>query len=255
MIDWRSYLLGRMDRETRDHADEALFIDPTALEAAERARAELLEDYVASRLDSTSRADVEATILATQDGRRELMISRAMAGNFGKRPVGRRETLIWFRPWSRPIIGLAVAGAMAALSFVVVNALRPVKTPQAGERPLETASVVSLDLREYNSLRGSASPVGEPPAVMLPRTASALDLNVSLGAAVRQAHFTGVLRATPGLTAIWTGQPRDAADKLLTFRVPASLLQAGRYRFSIRDSGGETVSDYIFDVRAVTASQ
>src|SRR5262245_47420015 len=74
----RQYLLGDMSPAVEGELESAYFRDPELLARVEAARNDLFDDYAAQRLSDADRDKVEDRLLASDEGREELAITRAL---------------------------------------------------------------------------------------------------------------------------------------------------------------------------------
>jgi len=74
----RQYLLGDMSPAVEGELERAYFRDPELLARVEAARNDLFDDYAAQRLSDADRDKVEHRLLASDEGREELAITRAL---------------------------------------------------------------------------------------------------------------------------------------------------------------------------------
>jgi anti-sigma-K factor RskA len=81
----RQYLLGDMPAEAECELETAFFRDPELLARVELARDDLADDYAARRLSEADRRKFERRMLASDEGREQLAITRALRNAAGAR--------------------------------------------------------------------------------------------------------------------------------------------------------------------------
>jgi hypothetical protein len=74
----RQYLLGDMRAEEEGELETAFFRDSELLARVELAKADLADDYAARQLSEVDREKFERRLLASDEGREELAITRAL---------------------------------------------------------------------------------------------------------------------------------------------------------------------------------
>ena len=74
----RRYLLGDMTAAEESELETAFFREPELLARVELARDDLADDYVASRLPDADRKKFECRLLASDEGRDQLAITKAL---------------------------------------------------------------------------------------------------------------------------------------------------------------------------------
>jgi anti-sigma-K factor RskA len=81
----RRYLLGGMTASEEQELETAFFRDAELLARVELARDDLADDYAAGRLSAVDREKFERHILASDEGRKQLAITRALRNAAGAR--------------------------------------------------------------------------------------------------------------------------------------------------------------------------
>jgi anti-sigma factor RsiW len=74
----REYILGDMYPPDEGELEAAYFRDPELLARVDVARDDLLDDYVAGRLSDADREKCERRLLASDKGREQLAMARAL---------------------------------------------------------------------------------------------------------------------------------------------------------------------------------
>jgi hypothetical protein len=74
----RQYLLGELSPTEEEQLETTYFHDPELLTRIELARDDLADDYAAGRLCDADREKFERRLLATDEGREQLAITRAL---------------------------------------------------------------------------------------------------------------------------------------------------------------------------------
>ena len=74
----RAYLLGDMSAAEEGELETAYFRDPELLARVELARDDLADDYAARRLSDADREKFERRLLASDEGREHLEVTRAL---------------------------------------------------------------------------------------------------------------------------------------------------------------------------------
>ena len=74
----RQYLLGDMPAEEESELEAAFFRDSELLARVELARDDLADDYAARRLSDADRRKFESRLLASDEGREQLTMTRAL---------------------------------------------------------------------------------------------------------------------------------------------------------------------------------
>jgi hypothetical protein len=86
----RQYLLGDMTAAEESELETAFFREPDLLARVELARDDLADDYAARRLSDADREKFERRLLASDEGREQLAIARALR-NAAKRAEQNRR--------------------------------------------------------------------------------------------------------------------------------------------------------------------
>lgn len=269
----RQYLLGDLAAADETVLEAACFRDADLLARVELLRADLADDYAAARLSAADRAKFERRVLATEEGREQLAMARALRRAAG---VGARDIRAWRidRRW----LGLAAAaplafGAWFAWRAVTVHepstapptapvstsppgvvARDPGTTPPDQPRtapPIQPAVALATLILTADLERSG----GQPPTLLTGSGATHVELVVPRADVAGPAP-RGRVESVEG-TPVWTGAmivpAGDAADSRPRARVPVSALPPGDYLFSMvapRLADDTGAPRYYFRVRA-----
>ena len=77
----RQYLLGDLSPAEEEQIETSYFCQPELLARVELARDDLADDYAAGRLSADDREKSERRLLATDEGREQLAITKALRQN------------------------------------------------------------------------------------------------------------------------------------------------------------------------------
>jgi hypothetical protein len=249
----RQYLLGDIPASEESEFEAAYFHDSELLARMELVRDDLADDYAAARLSAADREKFERRLLASNEGREEFAITRALR-DAAVRPALERHT-IWRldRRW----LSLAAAVPLALATLVAwrlvsgpertderpgpaqgqigsqgqaANPTSPPEPAVASPQPQTPVTLATLILTE--DLERSR---GVPPTLLTSTGATDVELVVprtSLKPGTARARVDSVEGA-----AVWSGSidvpAPDAPDPRPRARIPVSSLAPGDYFFSI----------------------
>jgi hypothetical protein len=282
----RHYLLGDLSDAEESRLEAAYFGDADLLARVELARDDLADDYAAGRLSQSEREKFERRILATEDGRKLVAITRALQQAAAVAPdMPQRARWQIDRQW----LSLAAVIPVAIAAFVAWRLVSGPAQPgdgadRTGQRSAQSQAPASNPVpatspQDPKPTAGGGTPPATPPSVPVITLATLIltpDLERSQGVpptlllssgathveliAPRTGLPSGTVRARVESvegTAIWSGPTKvaepPAADSRLRVRVPVSALPAGDYFFVVSPTGSPTSADvprYYFRVRA-----
>jgi hypothetical protein len=87
----RQYLLGDLSPAEEEQIESTYFRQPELLARVEVAKDDLADDYAAGRLSDADREKFERRLLATDEGREQLSITKALRENASRRGGDRGE--------------------------------------------------------------------------------------------------------------------------------------------------------------------
>lgn len=257
----RQYLLGDIPASDEGELEAAYFRDSELLARVELVRDDLADDYAAERLSAADREKFERRLLASNEGRDEFAITRALR-DAAVHPAQERHTI-----WGLDRRWLSLAAAVP-LALATLVAWRLVSGPErADERPGPAHGHIGSQGNPSSPPEpAAASPqpqtplsAGSPqraPTVTLATLILTADLERSRGVPPTLLTSTGatdvelVLPRTglkPGTArarvesvegaVVWSGSiavpAADASDPRPRVRIPVSSLAPGDYFFSI----------------------
>lgn len=85
----RQYLLGDLSPAEEEQIETSYFRQPELLARIELARDDLADDYVAGRLSEVDRGKFERRLLATDEGREQLAITKGLRQNASRHGADR----------------------------------------------------------------------------------------------------------------------------------------------------------------------
>ena len=257
----RQYLLGDIPASEEAELEAAFFRDSELLARMELLRDDLADDYAAQRLTAADREKFERRLLASDEGRDEFAITRALR-DAAVRPVQERHT-----SWTLDRRWLSLAAAIP-LAIATLVAWRLVSGPESADERLGPAN--SQTGSQAANPSSAPEPTAASPQTQTPSSGSSqriptvalatliltADLERSRGVPPTLLTSTGatdveivVPRTSlkPGTTrarvdsvegaAVWSGSivvpTADAADPRARARIPVSSLAPGDYFFSI----------------------
>jgi hypothetical protein len=211
----RGYLLGELAEAQAAALEARYFAEPELQERIRGVELELVDDFVAGRLEPDLRAAFERGYLVSDEHRQRVAVARALR----QRAAVARGTPV--ARWSRraPLrLGLAIAAGLL-VAVGVARWLRP--APPAA--PGDLSAVTRPPAGASTPAAGAAPQVPEPirPPVVLAFTLSPLHL--------RAAGETRLLRLAP-----------DAGEVLL--RLEGEERPRGALRFTLRTVGGTVLA-------------
>jgi len=241
------YLLHQMPETERLDFAEKWFSDPELCEQLETAEAELLDAYVRAGLPRKQRDLVERYLLNSDGQRRKLDLAAALHATIKARPSRPKFfSLPWIGIYAAAIflVALLATGGMI-FRLIQKNQQLGLEIAQLGNDVKQPAGgVYSTALT--SSLRGSSA--GRP--LVLPKDILMVRLDLELGDGEdRQVYSASLSKA--GAVA-WKEEPlhketRGAAS-LVSFWIPAHVLQAGNYTVAL-ESAGTPVAYYSLAVQ------
>ena len=216
------YLLGRLNEAERQDMTERMLADDEVFSAVMAAEESLIDAYARGHLDPEEARLVEATLLATPEGRSKLRTAKALL---------HREALERARQnRSKWLAAAAVLVIACGAGFGISVARRPSVVPSQVASP---AIVLGL-----NTYRGDNS----VPVVPLPVTGGQVAFSVPLAPADRAPRYEVHLRS--GEHPEVTAEGHDSGDGV-RIEVPRSSLAAARYEvevFGVTDAGRKLIA-------------
>jgi hypothetical protein len=223
------YLLGHADREDEERFDELSVTDAPFAERLRAVEHDLADAYVRGELSPPDRERWETRYLASQHGRDDLAVAKALLER------ERRDTRGSWRLWGLALAAgllLAVAGyrlmggrqpTPAKLQPAPSTTSTSAAVPQA---PPAVAHVVAL------TLTPSVRSLGEVPTLTIPRGTTDVKLTLRLDADEFKL-YTIALRDLTSNTVVWssseTAAEGEGANRALVVTIPSSTLQTRRY--------------------------
>ena len=265
----RRYLLGDLPSPELGELETAYFGDPDLLARIELAKEDLADDYAAARLSAADREKFERRLLASDEGREDLAVARALrraAAGTADLPqrsmwqIDRRwlslaavltiavgALLVW-RLMSAPESVQESTVAAPASPSPPISAESPAPTREPSPAGAPTVMVATLILTgDLDRSRG------QPPTLLTSSGATHVDLVVP-----RDGLAPGAARAratTVEGTPIWSGAmsvpDTSALDRRPRARLPVSALPPGDYLLSIDAPAADATGGprYYFRVR------
>lgn len=230
----RRYLLGDLLQEEQDAIEEAYFSRDEGLDTIGAVEEELIESYLAGRLDPTIRARFENHYLASPVHRQRVAFSRALrsrAARNGQR--GRRRSLSF--------LGLAAAAILVAAVGWYWGPLRTRPAiPTAAGGPTAPGPAPGAGARAVTLILPALAVRGESdtPTVRLRSDDDALTLGLERGDAQEVGPFEATLRHVEGVE-VWRGPATPAAEGgaggglIATVTVPSAALPSGDYLITL----------------------
>jgi len=226
-----AYLLGEMPPEEQDGLEREYLCDDKAYERLLVVEDELAYDYVADRLSPARRREFEATIGATEQGKRNVEFARVLVRALREsQSVSAGRGRYWVAAVAAGIVLAAVLSWLAVKvsrlneQVAALQAPHPtvVQLPPPVQVPVEAAFLL---------LPGQSRSGGETAPFSTPKEASALRLELVLPPGAAPGNYA-VAILTKG-TLVWSGSA--AADgPSVKVALSAHLLQSGEYEVSLR---------------------
>jgi Putative zinc-finger len=231
-----AYLLHRVSEEEREQISDRLFADPAFADLMEEHERDLLDRFARGELTADDRAAVEEHLLASDRQEIKLRFAAAMSGRRSQPARSRRGIL------------LTVAGAIAA-SIIIAAGIRTFTHLPRQQNQLKEAQASSIQpaptfaaLLSPGGTRG-----GEGQQVHLPKTKGLLRFDLELTEAPANAAYS--VQLLQGVRVVWE-QPRavpmqEAGQPILSVRVPATSIAAGRYEFVVMTDQRQVVYRFL----------
>jgi hypothetical protein len=244
----RRYVLGDLSTSEEGELEAALFSDAELLARVELARDDLADDYAASRLSAAERQQFEQRVLATDEGREQLAIARALqTAAAGAPEAAPRRTWHVERRWLAlaAIVPIAVGAALVAwrLSSAPEQVIQRTdaspttgasQPPATDSPPKAAAPVITLaTLLLTADLERSG---GLPPTLLLASSgATHVDL-VAPRTGLQPGTVAARVESAEGKS-VWSGPMNvpeaDATDPRPRVRIPVSALPPGDFLLTI----------------------
>jgi len=255
----RRYLLGDLPEAETVALEERYFADPEAFEQVWAVENDLVDDYVAGRLDSAEQERFESHYLSSPPHRERVAAARALRGRSSDSLTASRAKPGSFTWWLVAAVLPLLLGAMWLLTRRTAE--RPIvveapQTPTPGPSEIRTPPSPSPALRPPVVVAFALSPIlvrggKEQPKVDIPPGTDEVVLNLG-GEQVAANRLTFVLRAVDG-AAIVSGRaepaPRSLPWLVASVRVPAARLPSGDYILVLSAAGDdEPLNQYYFRV-------
>ena len=274
----RQYLLGDLPATEEEELETAYFHDADLLARIELARDDLADDYAAARLSPADREKFERRVLAVDEGREQLAVTKALQSAAVAAPEQARKSVLGLdRRWLSIAAAIPlVIGALVAWRLIAgpaadqlgstapqnaqanrpAPAVPPADAPGTGQPPAADRPAVPAPAMVLATLVLTADlerSGGTPPTLVTAGGATHVDLVVPRGAVVSPAARARV-ESVEG-KAIWsgalTGPDAQAAEPRPRARVPVASLPPGDYFFSIGSGqAADAAARYYFRVRA-----
>ncbi len=257
--DLRSYLLDGVAADRREEIEGSYFADPAALERLDATEQDLIEAYLAGKLDAGTRVRFEQTCLTTPARQHRLDTTRRlMAASAAAAPASLRTRWTPYIAVAASLLILAAAGwwmrpfgprtaAGPEPSRVATGADRP---PLPAPPPQAAPSILALALSPLNP-RGP----GATPALILPPGTATLRLDLeAVGTGTGVPRPLAVVQTVDGAE-VWRGEGRGADGRQgWTVAVPATRLMPDDYVLALLDPGrpeaDRELFRYFFRIRA-----
>jgi hypothetical protein len=228
----RAYLLGRLTPAEADRLEARMLDDDELFQAARSAEDDLFDAFARGQL----LPDDRSRFLERFGGDRDrIAFARAFAARRGGVP---QRPQFWVPLAAAALLAVAVGAAwwLHARSLPPATPVVATQAPPPAPVPAVPPVVALLTL-------STSRAAGAPPAIVLPRDASSLDLTVRLNPADRFDAYTMELRS-PADAVVWRGEGvkgsvTSSGDLIVMGRVPASTLADGVYELSVRGGGND----------------
>jgi anti-sigma-K factor RskA len=210
------YLLGQMPRVDRETFQGLLIENGEVSDRVAEAENELFDAYVRGQLPGQWRLAFEERLLSTPEGKRKLVIARKLM----EKSTPAKRTM-WF-------VG-AIAAAIALIAGLWPSTQRD-RSPDSTAPPVEIAQrIETLELRAVT--RGEAN---RP--------------KFTVTSAATQIELAGTQAASLELSTLDGQRPIWKSSAPPPFRVPATLVPAGKYLVTAFDNAGQPSNYYEFEV-------
>jgi hypothetical protein len=219
-----AYLLHRVTEEEREQISDRLFADPAFADLMEENERDLLDRFARGELTADDHAAVQEHLLASDRQETKLRFAAAMSGR--RSQPARRRRGIW----------LTVASAIAASIIIAAGIRTFTHLPQQQNQPKEArASAIQPDATFAALLSPGGTRGGEGQQVHLPKTPGLLRFDLELTEAPANAAYS--IRLLQGVRVVWEQQKvvptQESGQPILSVRVPATSIAAGRYEFVV----------------------
>lgn len=247
----RAYLLGNVRPDDSDDIESAYFASEAALMDVSDVEQELIEDYLAGRLDVATRAVFESRYLTTPPHRRRVALIRDLQGRSGPR---RRTLPYWPLGLAAAILVVAALGVVAFRHPREADE-RAAGTPAGGSAAPSRAQAATVAITlPAVTLRGE----GELPTVRMNGDETGVTLRMERGDAEAPPPYQVTVSTVEG-SQIWKGEaiadgarpgaPEEPGAPLIaSVTIPASSLAGGDYIVVLASGGpgGSEVQRYSF---------
>jgi hypothetical protein len=220
----RRYLLRQLSEDQHQAIEKRLLGEHDFLEELEATEAQLLDDYVAGRLNETECKHFDANFLVTPDRQKALQFARVLNRYVASHPTQNElsATVSWWQRWESQGWGLRVAAAGLALAMIAVALWFAVPRPVSQDL---LATIGPLPIGSRN--RAEGSPV-------LKKTLPAGDLKVILQLPVIAAPTAGYrISLVEGDGNATTLEPIERDAQTLSVVIPHKQLKRGSYALKL----------------------